>query len=150
MKIISHRGNLNGRFPEKENSLPYIREAILNGFDVEVDVWVINSQIYFGHDSPQYLITLEDLNKIKEKIWFHCKNLEALSFFSTKQHDPYINFFWHEKDDYTLTNRCQIWTYPGKLTTKNSIVVDLNLENKYKENEVFAICTDFPNGAGIE
>ena len=95
MKIISHRGNLNGRFPEKENSLPYIREAILNGFDVEVDVWVINSQIYFGHDSPQYLITLEDLNKIKEKIWFHCKNLEALYFFCTKQCDSsFVSELW--------------------------------------------------------
>ena len=56
MVLISHRGNLTGSNPERENSQTYIQEALNKGFNVEVDVWVVNNQIYLGHDAPQYLI----------------------------------------------------------------------------------------------
>ena len=38
MKLISHRGNLTEINPERENTEPYIDEAISKGYDVEVDV----------------------------------------------------------------------------------------------------------------
>ena len=38
MKLISHRGNLLGRFPEFENSPKYIDLAIETGFEVEIDL----------------------------------------------------------------------------------------------------------------
>ena len=34
-----------------------------------------------------------------------------------------FNFFWHQQDDFTLTNRGYIWTYPGKCITPMSIMV---------------------------
>ena len=39
MKLISHRGNLEGRKPELENNPEYIDEALSKGYDVEIDVW---------------------------------------------------------------------------------------------------------------
>ena len=36
---ISHRGNLTGPIPEKENTVDYINDAIHQGFDVEIDIW---------------------------------------------------------------------------------------------------------------
>ena len=41
MKIISHRGNLNGPNKNLENRLDTIEKAIQLGFDVEVDIWLI-------------------------------------------------------------------------------------------------------------
>ena len=38
MILISHRGNLEGKNPEKENSPIYVLQALSKGFDVEVDI----------------------------------------------------------------------------------------------------------------
>lgn len=141
MKLISHRGNINGPDLEKENTIEQIFIAIGKGFDVEVDVWVIDGLIFFGHDYPKYLIDDFIIKKIKNSAWFHCKNLEALLFFI--DNNIKYNFFWHQQDDFTLTSNGFIWTYPGKNVTPKSIVVDLNLDNKYLD--IYGICTDYPS-----
>ena len=141
MKLISHRGNINGPNLEKENTIEQIFIAIGKGFDVEVDVWVIDGLIFFGHDYPKYLIDDFIIKKIKNSAWFHCKNLEALLFFI--DNNIKYNFFWHQEDDFTLTSNGYIWTYPGKNVTEKSIIVDLNLD--YKHNNVYGICTDYPS-----
>ena len=46
MKLISHRGNLNGRIPERENHPDYIDEAIEAGYDVEIDIWLNDGVLY--------------------------------------------------------------------------------------------------------
>ena len=38
IKLIAHRGNINGSLPERENTVSYIEEAIEKGFDVEIDI----------------------------------------------------------------------------------------------------------------
>jgi glycerophosphoryl diester phosphodiesterase len=140
---IAHRGNINGPDTEKENTIEAIFTAIAKGFDVEVDVWVIDGIIYFGHDEPQRIIDSFIINKIGNSGWFHCKNLEALEFFD-KQYKDY-KYFWHQRDDYTLTSNGYIWSYPGVKTGLKSIKVDLNLSNYTLENKVAGICTDFPS-----
>ena len=52
MILISHRGNLNGKMPQNENHPDYIDEAIHAGYDVEVDVWMIDNELFLGHDEP--------------------------------------------------------------------------------------------------
>lgn len=142
MLKISHRGNVNGPDLEKENTIEQIFIAIGKGFDVEVDVWVIDGLIFFGHDYPKYLIDDFIIKKIKDSAWFHCKNLEALLFFANNP-VPYV-FFWHQKDDFTLTSNGYIWTYPNKDITSSSIIVDLDLNYKYSNIIPYAICTDYP------
>ena len=44
--FISHRGNINGRNSEMENHPEYIMAALREGYDVEIDVWVINHAIF--------------------------------------------------------------------------------------------------------
>ena len=46
MKIISHRGNIRGPIPDKENRPSYIDCAIGNGYDVEIDVRSINGELW--------------------------------------------------------------------------------------------------------
>ena len=51
MFFISHRGNVNGKNQEYENNPEYILEAIGLGFDVEVDIWLYKTKLYFSHVS---------------------------------------------------------------------------------------------------
>lgn len=115
MRFIAHRGNLKGRRPERENHPDYIEEAIEQGFDVEIDVWYeptsTGGLYWLGHDEPQYEINLIWLDKHKEHLWCHAKNLDA---FHQLIHHTEINSFWHQNDDYTLTTHNFIWTYPNK------------------------------------
>jgi len=101
MILISHRGNINGKLPELENSIDYINNAIKLGYDVEIDVWMIEGVLFLGHDEPQYGITQHWLNERCTKLWIHCKNIEAVEWFSDI---GVFNRFWHETDTITLTS----------------------------------------------
>ena len=76
MILISHRGNINGKNSDRENSIEYIEEALDMGYNVEIDVWVIDNKFYLGHDNPLYEVDF--LFLINNKLWCHAKNLEAL------------------------------------------------------------------------
>lgn len=145
MKIIAHRGNLDGPNPLKENGLYYIDEAIQSGFDVEIDIRE-DDGLFLGHDDPQYHVTFDWLIKRKNNLWVHCKNLKALEFFS----ETSFNYFWHENDRYTITSLGFGWVYPGQDPYKKSVVV-LPEKTSYfneqytKSNKFYSICTDFCN-----
>ena len=76
MKLISHRGNINGKQPESENMPDYINSALKLGYDVEIDVWWHDNGFYLGHDDPVYKISVDYLQN--NKVWCHAKNSEAL------------------------------------------------------------------------
>lgn len=136
---IAHRGNINGSNENLENCPDYLEYAISLGFEIECDIRILNNQIYLGHDYPQYKIDHNFINKIIDKTWFHCKNIEVLHMFNKNYSNS--KYFWHQNDDYTLTSNGYIWTYPGKETTDKSIIVDFNLSNSYKN--IYGICTDY-------
>lgn len=139
MKIISHRGNINGPGPS-ENSPALLLDTISKGFDVEIDIRLLDGIWYLGHDEPKYPVGDIFIDQIKDKGWLHCKNLDALFALNKQTH----NFFWHQNDDFTLTSKGFIWTYPNKPVTKKSIIVDLNLTNFFYHGEVYGACTDYP------
>ena len=149
MKIIAHRANLNGPISNKENQKSSIKDCIDLGYDVEIDIRLMNGKLYLGHDKPEVLITKEELRIIKNKVWIHCKNLKAFSFF-TKIHEDF-NYFWHEEDSYTLTSKGFIWTYPGKELSPECICVmpeincSINNIKDLKNKFISGICTDYPN-----
>ena len=135
MLFISHRGNLKGIKKNLENHPRYLLRALECGFNVEVDVWLHKKKIYLGHDKPKYLLT-NKLLKFKKKIWFHAKNIEVLPLLKKKK----LIYFWHQKDDVTITSNGYWWTFPGKKILKNSICV---LPKKIKKGLVCAgICSD--------
>lgn len=142
IKYISHRGNINGKNINLENSPEYIKEALYKDYDVEVDIWFIDNKWYFGHDKPQYLINLDDYKLMYDnRIWFHCKNLESL--YELNKYN--FNYFWHQNDNFTLTSRQYIWTYPGNKLKYNSICVLPELSNySNTELEICAgVCSDY-------
>ena len=39
-----------------ENKHEYILDTLHKGYDVEIDVWLIDGNFYLGHDKPQYQV----------------------------------------------------------------------------------------------
>ena len=140
MILISHRGNLNGPNEVRENSPYYIMEAIAEGYDVEVDLWWVDGKVYLGHDEPQYEVSNKWLGERIDKLWIHCKNIDAIIFFKESQYK--FNYFWHEEDTITLTSQNYIWAYPGNQPIKNSIAVMPEI-NKEETNICLGICSDY-------
>ncbi len=144
--LIAHRGNLYGP-REHENNPNYLLETLKKDYEIEVDVWynaLINdkyySGLYTGHNFPQYQINLEFLEN--DSIWVHTKNHEALELLS---HKKTIHSFWHQNDDYTMTSKGFIWTYPEKPLLSKSIIVNLS-DNCFYRNylgKCSGICSDY-------
>tara|TARA_R110000824_G_scaffold392328_2_gene590667 strand:+ start:31 stop:459 length:429 start_codon:yes stop_codon:yes gene_type:complete len=135
---IAHRGNLFGRIPERENSPEYIQEALAAGYDVEVDVWFEEGKLFLGHAKPQYEVSEEFLGN--NNFWCHAKNPAALSKMLQNKE---INCFWHQSDDYTLTSKGYIWTYPNKKILPGGIMVVFGNQNIPKTEDIGGICSDF-------
>jgi hypothetical protein len=119
MIYISHRGNIDGKKPHLENNPSYIDEAIDLGYDVEIDLWMIDGRTYLGHDEPQYEVDDSWLGERTDKLWVHCKNIESLNWIRS----TILHYFWHEEDTLTLTSENYIWVYPGKQPVIGSIAV---------------------------
>lgn len=133
---IAHRGNISGP-SHRENQPSYLKDAIVQGYDIELDLWKIKGLLWLGHDGPQYLIPESFLLEIGHAAWIHCKNLEALDFLNSTL--PHLNYFWHQEDNYTLTSQGYIWAYPGMEVTSKTVIVDLE-NSKYYES--LGICSD--------
>jgi hypothetical protein len=143
MKLISHRGNINGAEPENENNPSYIEKAIQLGYDVEIDIRIKEGKLFLGHDEPKYQLDIDWLEKYHRKLWLHCKDIEVIEKFNIL--DPNgsnLNYFWHESDTMTLTSRGYIWAYPGKQPIKGSVAVlpELNDDNV---DLAYGICSDY-------
>lgn len=137
MKIISHRGNLFGSETSNENTIDSILKAIDYGFDVEIDIWKTPNGIYLGHDEPEYLVSLEWLNKFSNHLWVHAKNKEVISTLC----ETNLNWFWHENDLLTITSKGFIWCNIG-VYIDGGITVCID-KNEIPKN-IYGICTDFP------
>ena len=140
MKLIAHRGNVNGRLESYENEPNYIDLAIRQGYDAEIDIWYKDDALWLGHDEPQYSINFRWLRDRISKLWIHCKNIEAILYFKECEYE--FNYFWHENDTVTLTSFNFIWAYPGKQPIKNSISVMPEI-NDEDISQCIGVCSDF-------
>jgi len=139
MILISHRGNISGKDIENENRPSYIERAISFGYDVEIDIWLVNNKLYLGHDEPQYSLSIEWLNKWGNKLWIHCKDLSSLCW--ANQNIKEFNYFFHDTDLATLTSKKIIWAFPGNQPLKNSIAVLPEIFND-DISECIGVCSD--------
>tara|TARA_B100000609_G_scaffold170040_1_gene144356 strand:+ start:515 stop:940 length:426 start_codon:yes stop_codon:yes gene_type:complete len=138
MKIISHRGNIRGAIPEKENRPSYIDCALGNGYDVEIDVSTVDGELWLGHDEPQYKVTHKWLKCRKDNLWIHCKDLET-----AKQCWEYQSFC-HTSDPYTYTSTGKIWLHDLSLKIDDNVIIPLIDSPTCPEHSPYAICTDYP------
>jgi hypothetical protein len=154
IRLIAHRGNTSGSLPERENTVSYIEEAIDKGFDVEIDVRAIERKklerrayispytYILGHDNGETEVAYEWLLLHSDRLWVHCKDLTSLRAL----YESPLNYFWHQEDDFTLTSKNIIWTYPLKNITDKSVIVCFTQEEAEfwnEESEIFGICCDW-------
>ncbi len=141
MIFIAHRGLTDGPNNELENKPEQILKSLEEGFHCEVDVRYIDGQWMLGHDRPDYEVDYEFL--FLDGLWIHAKNLEALYVLGA---DKSLNFFWHQNDDFTLTSQGEIWTYPEKPLTGDSIMLMPEWADPKLERLNFnckGICSDY-------
>jgi len=134
---IAHRGNLDGPNKKYENSPEYIKEALQEGYDVEIDIWSYEKDLFLGHDIAEYKISIDFLQN--KKFWCHCKNIDALNILLYNG----VRCFYHGTDDATLTSDGYIWTYPGKHLTEKSICVMPERDNWRVGKNIAGICSDY-------
>lgn len=152
MKHISHRGNISGRKPEKENSPSFIEIAISKGYDVEIDFRTHENKLYLGHDTPDYLVDLDWVFDKKDSLWIHCKDLKtAQKLFELSKDVTGLKYFCHNEDDFTLVSSGHIWVHYNPLDKFNEYLdgnciiplLDLELIEKYYNPNVYGICSDY-------
>jgi hypothetical protein len=142
MKFISHRGNINGPNPARENSPDYIDEAIKSGFVVEIDVRRVGRELYLGHDYPQQIISAEWIEQREKSLLLHLKDFQAAKAIRTSR----WHTFCHSRDPYTLTSRGLLWLHDLSLVPDENTIVPLmskNLIESYAYRNVYAICSDW-------
>ena len=142
MKLIAHKGNINGPDPSKENTPEQIEWCIDNGYDVEIDIRYNpdNDKFYLGHDEHQHEVNWWWLAGKSAHLWIHCKDLTTLHEFTANTSG--YNYFWHQGDDYTLTSQGQIWASSGK-PYKNDTVIVVEDPEDIKEYDCYGICSDY-------
>lgn len=142
MILISHRGNIDSIQKNRENTHSYIQEALDKGYDVEIDVWRQNNQLFLGHDGPELAVELSWLNKHGHGLWIHTKNFDALNYLIS--HD--LKVFFHEKEKHTIINNCNmIWSHDLTEANSNSIIPLLSRHHMHFHEmfKVAGICSDF-------
>lgn len=149
MRIIAHRGLLEGPDKALENHPLQIQKALDMGFDVEIDIRFDKGRWYLGHDNMDHEIAPSWLKT--PNLWIHCKNVSA--FYNLKRfRDDGINFFYHDTDLVILTSKGDVWTYFGPPETKDTQAVCVLPEVNYDWDEIgkmvnsgqwLGICTDW-------
>ena len=142
MKIISHRGNINGRIEEAENKPEYILDTLSMGYNVEIDVWFVDGEWWLGHDEPQYKITHRWLRERRNHLWIHCKDIQSAK-------DCWIyQSFCHTADPFTYTSTGKIWLHDLTMKVDNRVIIPLlssaDIEKLHLFDDAFAVCTDYP------
>ena len=138
-RLIAHRGNMWGPNTDWENVPVYVQKAIDQGFDVEIDLWENHGNLYLGHTWGEHQIDIQWLLDRRDKLWIHCKNIQALEF--CDNYEGVLHYFWHQSDDYVLTSERYVWTYPGKPVPHCGVMV--NKDCKILPAGMLCMCSDW-------
>ena len=122
MKIIAHRGLINGPDADLENDPVHIQQLMHAGWHVETDVRHEHNTWYLGHDHAQHKVDLEFL--LQSNLWIHVKDVTSAHILAhIWKESKRLNFFWHESDARVLTSQGYWWTQPGHELTHMSVAV---------------------------
>ena len=105
MRLISNKGNISG-VSENENNPEQIQNAIDNGYEVKVNLWLKDNKLYTGNNEAEHLFSLEFLETNHSKLWLQCHDIELIKRFS--EIDPLglkINYFWIDNGNVVRTSK---------------------------------------------
>ena len=141
MRWILHRGNNIG--PNSvENDPMKIYDLLMDGYEIEIDLWYKDNKFFLGHDNAQHPIHEYFLDN--SGLWIHCKDAETLEYMNTNK--KHLHYFYHTNEDYILTSKGYIWCFVGKPALENSVIV-MPEKGKYNwsilEKKNCIICSDY-------
>lgn len=144
MIFISHRGNLTGPEPEKENRIEFIQAAIDAGYDVEIDVRLLAAAFYLGHDGPEYPVELEWLLDKKDHLWIHTKDFNSMDGLISLD----LRVFYHQFEKHTVIgNTRNIWSHDIEEASGKSIIPLISMDDIIKNNGIemkfHGVCSDY-------
>ena len=141
---ISHRGNINGRNMDSENTPTYLDNAIKQGYDVELDVRTIGGKLFLGHDEPDIEIKPIWLLERSNRLWIHTKDME--SFINLMQYKE-LRLFSHAEDPFVpIYNTDLVWAHNLSLANSKSVIPLLDKKHnvdRFANMDVYAICSDY-------
>jgi hypothetical protein len=140
MIVISHRGNLEGKNVEVENTPKQIDLVLSKGIQVEIDIRWSVGKWYVGHDYGSHIVSDQYLLDRKEMLWCHAKNIAALE----RMLGIGLHCFWHQDDYYTLTSKGIVWAYPNYYADKGVLVMPDKDFLDSITNPIYGICVDNP------
>lgn len=154
MLLISHRGNISGRNPRRENTISYVQEAIDLGYMVECDLWVNENKLYLDHSVfsmggyaettlsgfKNPLIPESFLRNNVTALLIHCKNKEALSFCQGEM----LHYFYHSNDSFTVSSFGFPIAHSKEKPTKDIICMLPETHGLSKDSvkECLGVCSD--------
>lgn len=138
--IISHLGNINGRRPEKENTLPYIQEALKLGWHVCVDVAFRNGGFLLPFDGGYHVAPPALLSK--QRVWCRASDPETMDALCNIN----AHAFMVSLDFMSLTSAQFIWTLPPHNLVGRSIAVYPELADPdwLKDADPAGLCSNEP------
>lgn len=141
MKLISNKGNLRGIISEYENTPEYIEAALNSGFDVKIDLLLNDGKLFIGNDSNKIKLDIDWLEKYHNKLWLECKDINLIQKLNQLDNrGVYLNYFWHENDQITLTSRGYILSYIDEPVI-GAIIMTPTIKND-KIKLCYGICSD--------
>ncbi len=150
MIIISHRGNLNGAGSQCERQ--HVEEALLRGYDVEVDVRSHVWRLYVGHDAPLFELPREWVRtEVSSRLWFHAKDERCHDALALVGH----RVFMHDDEPHGMVvPDGLLWVHPranngASLESQDVVLLDIEGHPKVDRSKLSklptAVCTDWPD-----
>ena len=110
---IANKGNHSGENPERENTILYLEEAMALGYDVKIDVWLIDKVWMLGERFPDAEQTIPRDFMENPQVWVSAKNLVG---YVSLYRNSKVQVFWHNRDDFTFTSMGIKWANYGVMT----------------------------------
>jgi hypothetical protein len=138
--IISHLGNIDGREPEQENTLAYIKKALAAGWHVCVDVLYRNGA--FVLPSPRGFQPIPPALLSNQRVWARTFDAETIDGLCTVKAHCVIA----TNAPITLTSEQFIWTLPPTTLVDRSIAVFPEIADPtwLGEYAPAGVCTNHP------
>lgn len=152
MRIISHRGNVLG--PGSNCERHHVEAALLEGYDVELDVRFHEGRLWIGHDEPLYELPREwVLPAVSSRLWFHAKDARAFDLLTRHGHRA----FQHADEPFATVEPDGVrWLHPRDFhcleDARGHVFLDVDgwkrtppwVMGCVPHVAPFAVCTDWP------
>ena len=142
---ICHRGNLFEKIKEEENVPAILDARDLTNYDVEIDIWWHEGELWLGHDRPETKTTMEWLSASPRRL-IHAKDGKTFEHLLSEIGKRGLNMhiFYHTMEDYILTNKGLVIVCPGIPLLQGSLCMmpEMDRVSREQRDKLFAICSD--------